>query len=368
VSLERNAAASGAAAGRSVVRIHSRVAMTSYMRNLHLALVVGLSINHYGVWAQSDYRNLPRDFNEDHERQMMRSYLRKQVHEALDHRLDELDSALGSADLMAAYLQKRRAFLRWTLGEMPQRTPLNDRTTRSIECDDFIIEMVLFESQPGFHVTGNLYRPRGSGPFPAILHSCGHHQNGKAASEYQKANGLLAKHGFLVLCYDPIGQAERQQILDLDGKSTRRATDEHQQLGVAPILLGRSLATYMVWDAVRAIDYLQSRSDVDPERIGCVGNSGGGNLTSYIMAYDERVSAAAVGCLTNAPVPVMLNKTCSPRSGTASTMPITFWRVLRSRHSSRRRRRTLSPSRGRGRLFVRPSERTRGLAIRNGST
>ena len=160
----------------------------------------------------------------------------------------------------------------------------------------FQIERILFESHPGFHVTANVYRPEGEGPFPAILHPCGHSENGKAASVYQKANRLLAENGFLVLCYDPIGQGERKQILGPDRLALHRGSGEHQQLGVAPVLLGQSLGSYMVWDAVRAIDYLCAREDVDAERIGCAGNSGGGNLTSFLMAYDDRVAAAAPGC------------------------------------------------------------------------
>jgi hypothetical protein len=65
---------------------------------------------------------------------------------------------------------------------------------------------------------------------------------------------------------------------------------------VAPILLGRNLATYMIWDAMRGVDYLVSRDQIDPSRIGCTGNSGGGNRTSYLMALDERIASAAPGC------------------------------------------------------------------------
>ena len=246
--------------------------------------------------AQNQFRVLPADFNSDLEQQMMRAFLRKQVHRALDSRLETLQAVLDSPERISAYQSERRDFLRRTLGEMPLRTPLNSRVTGTLEGDGFTIEKVLFESQPGFHVTGNLYRPQGQGPFPAILHPCGHSENGKAAGVYQLVNRLLAKNGFIVLCYDPIGQGERKQILAADGTPTHRPTGEHQQLGVAGILLGRSLASYMVWDGVRGIDYLQSRSDVDPHRIGCTGNSGGGNMTSYLMAYDERIAAAAPGC------------------------------------------------------------------------
>lgn len=261
-----------------------------------LLITAMFAVSGGGAWAQSDYRILPVDFNADEKQQMMRAYLRKLVHDALDRRLNQLDTALASGELIAAYQQERREFLCWTLGQMPERTPLNTRVTGTIESDGFTIEKVLFESQPRFHVTGNLYRPLGEGPFPAILHPCGHSENGKAATAYQRVNRLLARNGFIVLCYDPIGQGERKQIFASDGNPAHRATSEHQQLGVAPILLGRSLASYMVWDGIRGVDYLCSRPDVDPQRIGCTGNSGGGNMTSYLMAYDERIAAAAPGC------------------------------------------------------------------------
>lgn len=246
--------------------------------------------------AQTDYRVLPRDFNADKTQQMMRAYQRLQAHDALERRVTELESALESAEGIAAYQHRRREFLRWTLGKMPQPTPLNARVTGTLAADGYSIEKLLFESQPGFHVTALVYRPDGEGPFPAILHPLGHSENGKAYDSYQRVNQLLARHGFLVLCYDPIGQGERKQILNPQGRPSHGASGEHQQLGVAPILLGGGLASYMVCDGVRALDYLVSRPDVDPQRIGCTGNSGGGNMTSYLMAYDDRIVAAAPGC------------------------------------------------------------------------
>ena len=248
------------------------------------------------VDARAELRVLPKDFNADKEQQMMRAYLRQQVHAAMDARLKELEEALQSPTALAAYQGKRKNFLRWTLGEMPQCTPLNARVTGVLREEGFTIEKVLFESRPGFYVTANVYRPEGKGPFPAVLHPCGHSANGKAYKEYQKANRLLARHGFVVLCYDPIGQGERRQLINADGRLPLRPTSEHVVLGPAPILLGGGLGRWMVWDAVRALDYLAGRPEVDAKRLGCMGNSGGGNLTSFLMAYDDRIAAAAPGC------------------------------------------------------------------------
>jgi len=111
-------------------------------------------------------RVLPPEFNADKEQQMMRSYLRQQVHAKMDQRLKDLEAALQSPKALTVYQEKRRGFLRWTLGEMPKRTPLNARVTGVLREDGFTIEKVLFESRPGFHVTSNVYRPAGKGPFP----------------------------------------------------------------------------------------------------------------------------------------------------------------------------------------------------------
>lgn len=246
--------------------------------------------------ARAELRVLPKGFNTDKEQQMMRAFLRQQVHAAMDARRTELEEALQSPATLAAYQGKRKIFLRQALGKMPARTPLKARVTGVLREEGFTIEKVLFESRPGFYVTANVYRPAGKGPFPAVLHPCGHSANGKAYREYQKANRLLARHGFVVLCYDPIGQGERRQLLNAEGRLPLQPTSEHAVLGPAPILLGGGLGRWMVWDGVRALDYLAGRPEVDAKRLGCMGNSGGGNLTSFLMAYDDRIVAAAPGC------------------------------------------------------------------------
>jgi dienelactone hydrolase len=106
----------------------------------------------------------------------------------------------------------------------------------------------------------------------------------------------LAKNGMASFCYDPIEQGERYQLLDEQGKPLVGGTTAHCLVGVGSTLLGRNTATFRVWDGMRAIDYLQSRAEIDPQRIGCTGNSGGGNLTSYLMALDERITCAAPSC------------------------------------------------------------------------
>src|SRR5262249_36871884 len=151
----------------------------------------------------------------------------------------------------------------------------------------------------GYFVSALLYKPkRIAGRVPGIISPCGHSAVGKAAAPYQMLHINLAKRGYVVLTYDPVGQGERSQFWDADGKKSRfnLVCGEHAVLGNPLYLLGTNLARYRIWDGIRALDYLAALPEVDAERLGCVGNSGGGTLTAYISALDPRVKAAAIGC------------------------------------------------------------------------
>ncbi|MFQ5809028.1 MAG: alpha/beta hydrolase family protein, partial [Armatimonadota bacterium] len=225
--------------------------------------------------------------------EMMRSYLRGLVHEALDRRLEKYE-ALKTPEQIAEHQKALRQLFVEHLGGFPERTPLNARTVGTKTYDDYRIEKLIYESLPGYYVTALLFLPTTEPPYPGVLLLCGHTDTGKAG--YQRVGILLAKNGMAALCPDPLGQGERKQILDDEGRGQRGATTEHMIAGVAPILLGKSVATYMIWDGMRALDYLASRPEVDASRIGCTGNSGGGNRTSYLMALDDRIVSAAPSC------------------------------------------------------------------------
>ncbi|HEX5271478.1 MAG TPA: prolyl oligopeptidase family serine peptidase, partial [Gemmataceae bacterium] len=99
------------------------------------------------------------------------------------------------------------------------------------------------------------------------------------------------------LAYDPIGQGERRQLLDDKGLPTiTSSTSEHTMVGIGALLVGRGTASYRVRDGIRSIDYLASRPEIDARRLGCSGCSGGGTLTSYLMALDDRIAVAAPSC------------------------------------------------------------------------
>ncbi len=227
---------------------------------------------------------------------MLHAYLMNLAREAFTKRRATFES-LESAEQIAEYQQQRRRYFIDALGGFPPRSPLNAQVVGQEDRDGYRIEKILFESQPKHFVTGILYLPNGKPPYPGVLVPCGHSANGKARDLYQRAPILLAKHGLAAFCYDPIDQGERRQLLDTEGKPViTRATQGHNLTGVGATLVGRNTATYRIWDGMRAIDYLQSRADIDPNRIGCTGISGGGTLTSYLMALDERIVAAAPGC------------------------------------------------------------------------
>jgi dienelactone hydrolase len=223
-------------------------------------------------------------------------HLETQAKARLETRKAEV-AALRTPEQIAARQARLKASFREALGAFPERTPLNPQVTGREDRDGYRVEKVIFESRPGHHVTAALFLPDGPGPHPGVLVPCGHSANGKAAETYQRACILLAKNGLAALCTDPIGQGERIQLLKPDGKpAVGGSTTEHTMVGIGALLVGRSAAHYRVWDEIRALDYLESRPDIDPKRLGVTGNSGGGTLSAYVMALDDRVAAAAPSC------------------------------------------------------------------------
>jgi len=242
-----------------------------------------------------DLKVLPAKLGGLAPREMMHAYWMRLAGEALDRHDAEYEK-LKTPEQLAGYQKRMREFFLAQLGDLPQRTPLNPQVTGRLEGDGYRVEKIIFESQPKHYVTALLYLPAAKPPYPGVLVPCGHSAEGKAMDAYQRACILLARNGLGVLCYDPIDQGERIQVLDPNGKAQVWGTNAHSLLAAGSILLGRSTASFRVWDGMRAIDYLQSRPEIDPNRIGCAGNSGGGTLTSYLMALDDRIQCAAPNC------------------------------------------------------------------------
>ena len=180
-----------------------------------------------------------------------------------------------------------------------EKTPLNAKVTGKIERENFSVEKIIFESHPNFYVTGCLFIPKKrQNPSPAIIYCSGHTDLAFRSETYQQVILNLVEKGFIVFGLDPIGQGERLQYVDPEtGKSKiGSSTKEHSYAGVQTLLTGTSLADYFIWDGVRTVDFLLTRKEVDPTRIGITGRSGGGTQSAMIAAYDERIYAAAPEC------------------------------------------------------------------------
>ncbi len=209
-------------------------------------------------------------------------------------------AAVKSADDLTALQKDRRQRFLALLDGLPEASgaPPIKKTGR-IDGEDYTIDKLVYESFPGYFVSALLYLPKKhDGAIPGILSPCGHSDIGKANGTYQTLHINLARRGYAVLTYDPVGQAERSQFWDKERGRSRfnLSCGEHAVMGNPLYLLGTSLARYRIWDGMRGIDYLTSLPEVDAKRIGCVGNSGGGTLTAYISALDPRVLVAVPSC------------------------------------------------------------------------
>jgi len=248
---------------------------------------------------QSDDLNFASGLEQFHNiRRMLPSYLNNIGFRMLGERKRRVEHLATIEDV-----NKRRSYVREQmlkdLGGFPDRTPLNARVVGVLERPGYRIEKVIFESQPHFYVTANLYLPKtGHPPYPAILYPLGHERGGKTNPTWQQMLGSLATKGFVALAWDPVGQGERLQIFDQDLRESKvgNSTTEHTVVGTQCMLVGDHLARYTIWDGMRALDYLLSRKEVDPARIGLTGNSGGGTHTAYIAALDDRIQVAAPSC------------------------------------------------------------------------
>lgn len=220
------------------------------------------------------------------------------ANQALDM-LRKRDSAVLKINSIAGWKQRQqnvRKIFMDLVGPFPEKTPLNPQVTKRIKKEDFTIENILYESQPGYYVTSSLFIPDGiKGKAPAIIYCSGHSDEGYRSSVYQYIMLNLVKKGFIVFAFDPVGQGERLGYYDpATGKSTVGGpTHEHSYPGAQAFITGNALARYMIWDGIRAVDYLLSRKEVDPNRIGITGRSGGGTQSAYIAAFDDRIYAAA---------------------------------------------------------------------------
>ena len=191
-----------------------------------------------------------------------------------------------------------RQMLDDVVGPFPSKTELNPVITGKIERDEYTVEKLYFESMPGYKVTAAFFLPKGKRKkLPTIIQCSGHTDLAFRSEPYQHVIINLVLKGFAVLAFDPIGQGERLQYFDEHrGNSMFRSTHEHSYPGAQLFINGSSVAKYMIWDGIRCVDYLLTRKEVDPTRIGITGRSGGGTQSSYIATMDDRILAVAPEC------------------------------------------------------------------------
>ncbi|MBI5008356.1 MAG: acetylxylan esterase, partial [Bacteroidia bacterium] len=209
---------------------------------------------------------------------MLLDMLTKEAVKLYDIRNHEV-SSLSTASDWKNRQELVRDKLSEIIGPFPEKTPLNPKVTGVIKKEGYRIEKIIFESFPGYYVTGCLYVPeKVKGKVPAILNVIGHNQESYRNELYQVINYNLVMKGMMVFAIDPPGQGEHVQNWDpkVNFSSVGYSVVEHNYFGNYSFLSGYSCAKYFIWDGIRAIDYLVSRRDVDPERIGMTGWSGGG--------------------------------------------------------------------------------------------
>lgn len=247
-------------------------------------------------WGEKDFQVLggPAD-------KMMEDYLTRIV----DHQFfarDKVLASLKTAEDWKGHIEKIRDFVVRSTGPLPERTPLNARITGRIEREDYRVEKILFESRPDFLVSGNLYLPKGfRGRRPAVLNVIGHYPNGIRAEHVQRRCISQAKKGFVAFAIDGIGQGDRQ-IFEYSSDFKKRPLASnmpggvHKTIGLQAFLSGTHSFNIMVWDAIRAVDYLVSRPEVNADEIAVTGASGGGMMSTYILPFEYRIKVAVPTC------------------------------------------------------------------------
>jgi len=228
-------------------------------------------------------------------REMLGRFVDLNIKPVLEKRKAEL-AALKTPQQWKARQKKIRSRLHEFFGQFPQKTPLNAKIVGKLDRDKYVIEKLIFESQPKYYCTANFYVPKGRKfPLPGVLFTCGHSDNGKAQRLYHECCLGLVLKGYVVLALDPMGQGERSEYFDPATKENTVdiGVGQHHYIGRPSFLVDWTLSGLRTWDAIRAVDYLVSRPEVDKDKLAVVGNSGGGQMALLITAVDQRIKVCA---------------------------------------------------------------------------
>lgn len=223
-------------------------------------------------------------------------HLTEEAYQHLNRRKEHLSELESLSDW-----QKRQKEIRERLqnivGPFPEKTPLNARVLRTIQKDTYKVEHVVYESQPDFYVPSSLFIPNGlTDKAPVVIYVSGHTAEGYRSETYQHKILNLVSKNIIVFAFDPVGQGERLEYNfgnERVPSSFGSPAGGHSYSGLQGFITGNTQAQIMIWDGIRAVDYLLTRDEIDSERIGITGRSGGGTQSSYIAAFDDRIYAAA---------------------------------------------------------------------------
>ena len=233
-------------------------------------------------------------------------------------RADEAgDAAVASictmGELKAKQAEWRKAWVEGIGGLPCVKTPLKAKEGPVVQCDGFTLQNVLFESLPGVYVVGHLALPSGGAakpPYPAVLMPLGHSDAGILNPRYAAHFAMTARAGFAAFTWDPISQGERRQATKPKNDYTGNCSTEHTRLGARGWLVGWNFARFRIWDGIRAIDWLETRRDVDCSRLGVMGTSGGGTMSAYMQALDDRIKVAFPNCFVSSIREVFAERGC----------------------------------------------------------
>lgn len=212
---------------------------------------------------------------------------------------DNVVASISSAEELSAKQKQWRTDWIANIGGLPERTPLNAQEGPVVKCDGFTLQNVLFESMPGVYIVGHLFlpdKPEFKAPYPVLMMPMGHSDTGVIAPRYARHMAMTARAGLAAFAWDPYSQGERRQCEAKFDASFAECASEHTRLGVRGWLVGWNFMRFRIWDAVRAVDYVETRKDLDCSKLGVAGTSGGGTMSTYMQALDDRIKVAFPNC------------------------------------------------------------------------
>ena len=234
---------------------------------------------------------------------------------ALLDRNDTLREEIDSLEKLQAYTKTMRETFIEKMGGIPKRDcPLNGKTTKVMDMGSYTIESVIFTARDGVYVPSSLYLPKGlTEPSPAVLFLSGHTEEARLGDQYQKVCQMLVGAGLIVFAIDTAGQGERRNFFDpITGEHhSPGGVMDHDYCGIPSLCTGRFLESYFMNDQYSAVDYMLTRKEIDPQRIGVTGCSGGGLQSLCMMTCDDRIAAAAPATFTTTRREIM--DTCQPQ-------------------------------------------------------